>query len=318
MKLPSGWWRGCAAAALSVAALTATCVATQAKADEPPKVQSVRLVPENRTLWGAKAAQHLLVLATFGDGLERDVTSESKFTMSDSKVAKLGDSGVLTAVSDGHAVLTASFRGQAAKTDVRVTGSNEKRPFSFGQDIGAILTKNGCNDSLCHGGVKGKGGFKLSQNALYARDDYKWIVQGGTYHVLTTDEGTKVPRINLKEPEKSLLLLKPTMSVAHGGGLRFATGSADYETILTWVRQGAPYGEEGKGGSVEVERVEVTPREVVLAPQGKHHLLVTAYLSNGRQEDLTGQVRYASNNSEVVKVSSDGAIVSPRESFWWK
>jgi hypothetical protein len=275
-------------------------------------VQSVRLVPENRTLWGANAAQHFLLLASFGDGLERDVTSESKFTISDLEVAKLGEAGLVTAVSDGHAVLTASFRGRAAKTDVRVTGSNEKRPFSFGQDIGAILTKNGCNDSLCHGGVKGKGGLKLSQSALYARDDYKWIVQGGTYHVLTTDEGAKVPRINLKEPEKSLLLLKPTMSVAHGGGLRFATGSADYETILNWVRQGAPYGEEGKAGSVEVERVEVTPREVVLAPQGKHHLLVTAYLSNGRQEDLTGQVRYASNNAEVVKVSSDGVVEAVR------
>src|SRR5437870_8320040 len=117
MKLPSGWWRGYAAAALSVAALTATCVATQAKADDPPKVQSVRLVPENRTLWGAKAAQHFLVLATFGDGLERDVTSESKFTASDSKAAKLGDSGVLTAVCVGYAVLTATSLGWRVITD---------------------------------------------------------------------------------------------------------------------------------------------------------------------------------------------------------
>src|SRR5262250_1233823 len=167
MKLRSGSLIASTAAALAVTSLVAAAA--------PQSVQSIRLIPQNRTLWGAKASQHFLVLATFKDGLERDITSDSKFAISDPKVAKFADAGVLTAVSDGHAVLTASFGGHTAKTDVRVTGSDEKRPFSFAQDIGAILTKNGCNDSLCHGGVKGKGGFKLSQNALYPRDDYKWI-----------------------------------------------------------------------------------------------------------------------------------------------
>ena len=54
--------------------------------------------------------------------------------------------------------------------------------------------------------------------------------------MLTMDENPKVSRIDLKQPEKSLLLLKPTFSVPHGGGLRFQVGSADYETILNWVR----------------------------------------------------------------------------------
>lgn len=304
MKLRSVW--------LIIGSVVTLGVGTLGAAAAAPEVRSVRLMPESRTLWGAKAQQHFLVLATFSDGLERDVTAESKFQVSDPKVANVDTAGVVTAASDGSAVLSAVYGDKSVKTDVRVTGSNEKRPFSFPQDVGAILTKNGCNDSLCHGGVKGKGGFKLALNALYPRDDYKWIVQGGTYHVLTTDEGTKVPRVNLKEPEKSLLLQKPTMGIPHGGGLRFAKGSADYETILNWVRQGAPYGEEGKTGSVEVKRVEVTPQQVVLDPHGKHHLLVTAYLSNGRQEDLTSQVRYISNNPEVVKASADGLVEAVR------
>ena len=69
-----------------------------------------------------------------------------------------------------------------------------------------------------------QGWLKLSLNALYARDDYKWIVEGGTYQVLTTEVGEKIPRINLKEPEKSLLLEKPAMVVPHGGGLKFRQG----------------------------------------------------------------------------------------------
>ena len=97
--------------------------------------------------------------------------------------------GRVVALADGSAVLTVSLEGRSVKTEVRVAGSQETRPFSFARDIGGILTKRGCNDSSCHGGVKGKGGFKLSLNALYARDDYQWIVEGGTFQVLTDGGG---------------------------------------------------------------------------------------------------------------------------------
>lgn len=283
-----------------------------AAANVPSAVRSLRIEPQDRTLWAAGVSQHLLVLATYADGLERDVTSQSKFVASDPKVLDLAEVGRAVAVSDGQTTITANFGGLSAKAAFRVTGSKERRPFAFAQDVGAILTKNGCNDSICHGGVKGKGGFKLSLNALYPREDYKWIVEGGTYQVLTADEGKKVPRIDKNDPAKSLLLLKPTMSTPHGGGLRFRKDSADYQAILNWVQQGAPYGEEGKAGSVDVVRVEVFPQEVVLDPRGKHRLLVTAYFSNGRQEDLTDQVRYVSNNPEVVKVSASGEVEAVR------
>ena len=35
--------------------------------------------------------------------------------------------------------------------------------------------------------MKGKGGFKLSMDALYPRDDYQWIVKGGVYQVLSAE-----------------------------------------------------------------------------------------------------------------------------------
>ena len=146
-------------------------------------------------------------------------------------------------------------------------------------------------------------------NALYPRDDYRWIVEGGAYQVLSTESGgPKVPRIDLEEPEKSLLLLKATFSASHGGGQRFTEDSTDYQAILNWVRSGAPYGEESGEESVQVERVEVLPQQVALDQQGKHQLLVTAYLSNGRREDITDQVLYVSNNPAVAKVSSQGLV----------
>jgi hypothetical protein len=70
--------------------------------------------------------------------------------------------------------------------------------------------------------VKGRGGFKLSSGALHPREDYEWIVKGGAYQVLTAEvAGTRVPRIDTKDPANSLILRKATASVPHGGGQRF-------------------------------------------------------------------------------------------------
>src|SRR5438105_2492359 len=279
--------------------------------ERPARPLSVRLVPENPTLWGAKASQRFLVLGKYADGLERDLTSKSRFSIKGAGVAKVEPTGQVVGLSDGRTTLTATAGGQSVSTGVQVQGSEEKRPFSFAGEMGGIFTRQGCNDSACHGGPKGKAGFKLSINAMYPRDDYKWIFEGGTYQVLTADTGPKVPRINLKEPEKSLLLLKPTFTVPHGGGERFKVGSRDYERIVDWIRSGAPYGAE-HSETARIEKVEVFPSETVLDPHGKHQLLVTAWLSNGQREDLTGQVRFISNNPDVVKVSPEGLVQAVR------
>jgi hypothetical protein len=277
------------------------------------RLLSLRLAPQDPALWGAKASQRFLVLGRYADGLERDVTTQCRFSISDARVAKVDESGRLAALAEGEVALTVVMGSQSAKTNVRISGSEQRRPFSFARNIGGIFTRRGCNESGCHGGVKGQGGFKLSLNGLYARDDYKWVVEGGVYQVLTAESGgPKVPRINLKEPEQSLLLRKATMGVPHGGGQIFQPASADYETIFNWVRSGAPYGEESEKESIRVERIEVFPKEMVLEPAGKHQLLVTAYLSNGRQEDFTDRVRYKSNNLEVVKVTPEGEVEAAR------
>ena len=274
------------------------------------RLVSLRLVPDRTTLWGAGSRQRLLVMAKYSDGLERDVTNQSDLVLSDSKVAKIDDSARVLAVGSGEAELSASFGGQTATSRIRTVGTEEKRTFSFARDIGGFLTRNGCNSSDCHGSVRGKGGFKLSTDALYPREDYQWIVQGGVYQVLTAESpAPKVPRIDLKNPEKSLLLLKPTMEVAHGGGMRIKARSPDYETVLGWIRKGAPYGEEGPGSEVvTITKVEVFPKAAVLDGAGMQQLLVTAHLSNGRLDDITDEVLYVSNNPDVVDVGESGLV----------
>jgi hypothetical protein len=293
---------------LSILTLAALPVhaAEEKRALAPPV--SLRIVPEEVTLWGAQALQHFIVLGQYADGLERDVTSTARFSLSDAKKGEVDRSGKFVVRGSGEVMLTAEIGGRSAKTAIHIEEAEKPRSSTFAREIEGIFTKQGCNDVACHGGVKGRGGFRLSVYGIYPREDYKWIVEGGTFRVLTTDEDPKSSRIDLKQPEKSLLLLKPTFGVPHGGGLRFQVGSADYEMILNWVRSGAPYGEEAEKQGVTVERVEVSPKEVVLQGGGRQQLVVTAYLSNGRREDITEQVRYITNSTEVAEVSETGVV----------
>jgi len=50
-------------------------------------------------------------------------------------------------------------------------------------------------------------------------------------------------RFNRADPARSLMLLKPTAQVPHGGGMRFDLGSQYYKTIFAWLAEGVPYGD---------------------------------------------------------------------------
>ena len=272
------------------------------------RLLSVRLLPEEVRLRGKGAAQQLLVIGTYADGLERDLTAKSRFSIADPALAEIDAEGRVRARSDGRTLLTVQSPGPVLRAVVQVRDSALTPPLRFDRDIARILTKRGCNSTECHGRVTGEGGFKLSKNATAPREDYRWIVEGGTFHVLTAETGEKAPRIRLEDPAQSLLLLKASLAVPHGGGKRLEEDSGDYRRLLDWIGGGALYGPEDGARSVPLERVAVTPGQVVLQKGGGRQLLVTAHWADGVREDITRQVRYLSNNPEVVSVGSDGRL----------
>ena len=275
----------------------------------PTKLISLRMMPHESTLRGKKASQQFLVLGRFSDGRERDITGDAHFAISNSSSARAEASGRVFALADGAAVLTASAGGLSTRASLKIEGSNQERPFSFPRDIVSIFTRRGCNAAGCHGGIKGQAGFKLSTHGIHPKEDHKWIVEGGVFQVLTEEtSGAKTPRIDVKNPEQSLILQKATMSVPHGGGLRLQKGSEDYEAIREWVRNRAPYGAEDKDNNPKVARLEVFPRDIFLRTGETHRLLVTAYYENGNAEDFTHQVLYETGQSSVAGVLSSGLI----------
>src|SRR6266404_3557115 len=102
------------------------------------------------------------------------------------------------------------------------------RPVSFANDIMPILAKAGCNSGACHGAASGKKGFKVSLRGYDPPADF-----------LTLTRGTAARRLNLNDPARSLLVLKPTGRAPHEGGKRFDANSR-YARILTqWIAEGA-------------------------------------------------------------------------------
>ena len=277
------------------------------------KLVSLQTVPAKVDLSYAGSGQQFLAIAIYADDTERDVTGEVGWRVSNPALARVMGAGRLTAIADGSLTVTAALPGGAhADAQVRIQGAQAARPFNFARDIGGILTKRGCNQAACHGGVKGRGGFKLSANALYPKDDFEWITKGGSYQVLTAEvKGERVPRVDVKNPEASLLLTKPTMTTPHGGGKRLETDSEDYKSILGWVKSGAPYGADG-AKEPALTGLEVYPALAAMPAGAEHRLLVTARFQDGHTEDYTHQVLYASNNADVATVSADG-IVSGRK-----
>ncbi len=191
--------------------------------------------------------------------------------------------------------------GAAARAEAAAAakpGAAKKR-LSFVKDIVPIFTKSGCAGSNCHGSIRGQAGFKLSLFGYEPDIDYAAIVKARSG-----------ARIDLSNPAKSLILLKPTASIDHGGGERFKVGSLEYEAILDWIRDGATY---DSAGSPRLQTIRVAPEEVALPSlAARQQLTVWGTYTDGTTEDLTHKVQFSANDESVVAVSREGEI-SPRK-----
>src|SRR6185295_4583580 len=108
-----------------------------------------------------------------------------------------------------------------------------------------ILTRAGCNSGACHGALAGKGGLKLSLRGYDPDTDH---------FVLTRQAGGR--RVDRLEPEKSLLLRKPSLAVDHAGGLKLPVGSADFQILADWIAAAAP---GPRNDDPTIQRLEVFP-----------------------------------------------------------
>ena len=239
------------------------CQVTTSKASsapglgDPGPLRTITVSPLKSSLPGADAGLQLTVDGVFATGQTHDLTTTTKYSVEPSGIVLVDSTGYVTPIADGDAVIRAHANSDGkpllGETSVSVTGMQRSEPVNFPNQIVPIFTKLGCNGGGCHGKLSGQNGFRLSLLGFEPQDDYDYLVKEA-----------RGRRLFPAAPEKSLLLLKATNVLAHGGGQRMELGSPEYRLIHRWISQGMPY---GKPDDPTVEKIVVHPRERTHGPQ---------------------------------------------------
>jgi Protein of unknown function (DUF1549)/Protein of unknown function (DUF1553) len=194
----------------------------------------------------------------------------------------------LTALTTG-----AAFFGPRARANTKVILPQ------FLRDVAPILDKKGCSVAACHGKFGGRGGLQLSLLTLTPADDFEPLVRGG-----------RGRRVNLMEPEKSMLLMKATNKTPHAGGERFSQSSPEYRTIRDWIASGAHFDE---ATDATLTKLTLTPAQVTLTKVGqKVPMKVVASFSDGTTSDVTARANYETSDPAVVSVDEKGVMTGKR------
>jgi len=282
--------------ALCAMALCAGCPA-QSPLPAVPWLDDLRVVPASVRLDDPAERQRIAVVATLYDGTTRDVTGEAELVFADPELCQLTGTTTIRGVADGATVLTATYGGYTARAEITVSGSDRHPDVSFANQVVPVLTHVGCNSGTCHGSAKGQNGFHLS---LFGYD------VAGDHRALTRE--LRGRRINYAAPEQSLMLLKPTRTVAHKGGLRLPSGSPEYDIVRRWIASGAT---NDTAVAPALTAVTIEPAQMVLAGTGqRQRLIVTARYTDGSDRDVTSWALLSSSNDRTAALGSDGTITS--------
>lgn len=172
--------------------------------------------------------------------------------------------------------------------------------IDFANDIVPVLTKAGCNMGICHAKAGGgQNGFELSLLGFEPDQDYPQIVVQG-----------RGRRLFPAVPEKSLLVLKATGEIPHGGGSRIQIGSPEYRLLVEWIRRGSPEfcGSRASNSQVTLQQLQVFPESQLMQPSQSLQLSVVANYSDGSQRDVTSLALFESNHPTLASVDDHGLV----------
>jgi hypothetical protein len=246
---------------------------------------AAQIQPHHIVLSGRGASQQLIAT-----GKACVLTSSNSAVVSVDRVKKIAIAG-----KPGVAEIRANCSGEKARIRVEVRNQPviQLEP-RFSPDVISVLTIKGCNNSGCHGSPAGQNGFKLSLFGYDVASDHEMIV--------SKHDGR---RIDLKNPEQSLLLRKPLFEAPHGGGRLMTRDSEEYKTLVTWLRQGAKL----ESGAVELVSLQMYPGEAVLkGTDASQPAVVVGTLSDGTTRDMTREVRYSTSDESVARIEAGGVV----------
>lgn len=190
------------------------------------------------------------------------------------------------------AILLFVAGGMITPTSSLLAETNQRETFEL--DIEPILTANGCNSGPCHGKSGGQNGFALSLFGFDPDFDYQAIVHA-----------SRGRRIFAASPDNSLLLLKGTALVPHGGGKKLEKESEDYRSLIRWIENGFP---RSTPEDRKLQKISIEPQPHSLAAEATENLHVIAHYSDGSTREVTSNCSFQSNEPAIVSVSKEGEL----------
>lgn len=164
-------------------------------------------------------------------------------------------------------------------------------PVDFQTEVIPVLTRAGCNSGACHGAAAGRGGLHLS---LWGADPE------GDYDALVHDQEGR--RVHWIDPERSLLVRKPTADLKHGGGRRFDPDSPSATVLLNWIRAGAE-----KRSLRRLVRFEVEPQTFQAKAVGDAvPLRAIAHFDQGKPVDVTALAVFSAVDPTSIELNATG------------
>lgn len=259
-----------------------------------PSQSSLEVEPAEIRLVGSDSSAQILASERGPEGCERDATARVRYESLDPKVAEVGPEGLVRPCGDGETRIVVRSGEERAEVSVVVADYANARPIDFAGEVVPIFSKLGCNSGNCHGKSTGQNGFRLSLLGYDPAFDYEALVREG-----------RGRRVFPAAPEASLLLLKVTARIPHGGGKKIAVDSPEYNTLRRWIAQGLPAAGPRPN---RIVRLTVSPGRRRLDHQQVQQLRAMAHYEDGSTADVTRLAQYQSNATDLAIVDDRGRV----------
>ena len=247
------------------------------------------MFPSELNLSGARGRAQIVVTED-GGNQSVDVTRSASYGVEDPEVLSVTPEGIIQPKANGETQILIGDK----VVKVKVSAMDVPLPVSFRHETLPVLSRMGCSSGSCHGSPHGKGGFRLSLRAFDPVLDALTLVR---------EEFGR--RTNPIEPDKSLILLKPTTQLSHEGGKQLEKGSPEYDLLRAWIAGGAALGEESEALCTGIEIYPSSAR-VLKFPASDQQFAVHAKFSDGTTRDVTELAVFETLSENVATVSRTG------------
>ncbi|MDA9857243.1 DUF1549 and DUF1553 domain-containing protein [Rubripirellula sp.] len=266
-----------------------------ANAADLVEIQTLDVYPNQYTIEGSRERLQIIATGTTAAGVPIDLTSQVTYEIDEPGFVSVDPTGRVIPSANGSGVIRVRYGKLTSEIQLSTRKIEVPQAVSFDLHALPVLAQTGCSGGSCHGSPNGKAGFRLS---LFGSDRELDRVS-----LTRTLYGR---RINPIEPEKSLLLMKPTTAVAHQGGKRFDQSDLQYKLLHDWIEQGA----KTDGEAFECVGIEIFPPtgRTLTFPHARQQLSVVANFADGSRRDVTHLAKYEASDPKIVDVTRTGLV----------